>query len=209
MNFLAHLALSGHDELLLIGNFMADYTKGKQAENLPPGVQRGLELHRLIDSFTDAHPAVREMNARLRPYHGHYAPVVSDILFDYILYCNWERYMPENFDSFKIDVYTKLRRNLALFSPRLAERVRGMTGADWLETYTSAAGMADVFRRLLPRLSRPELLAGVGETLSREFAALDAAFGVFYPDLVAEVEGFLGNRLTHSPRNPAQNDPGN
>lgn len=58
MNFLAHIYLSGNNELLKIGNFMADGIRGKQFEIYPKAIQNGILLHRAIDSFTDAHPVL-------------------------------------------------------------------------------------------------------------------------------------------------------
>jgi acyl carrier protein phosphodiesterase len=60
MNFLAHIYLSGNNELLKIGNFMADGIRGKQFETYPKAIQNGILLHRAIDSFTDAHPVFRQ-----------------------------------------------------------------------------------------------------------------------------------------------------
>ncbi len=56
MNFLAHIYLSGDNDLMKIGNFMADGIHGKNLENFPLDIQKGIILHRFIDTFTDAHP---------------------------------------------------------------------------------------------------------------------------------------------------------
>ncbi|MGA2151478.1 MAG: DUF479 domain-containing protein, partial [Geobacteraceae bacterium] len=51
MNFLAHLYLSGDDPELLVGNLLGDFVKGRLSGNFPDGIERGIELHRRIDSF--------------------------------------------------------------------------------------------------------------------------------------------------------------
>ena len=52
MNFLAHIFLSGEgDDLLKLGNFMGDTVRGKQYLNYPKEVQRGILLHRQIDTL--------------------------------------------------------------------------------------------------------------------------------------------------------------
>ena len=56
MNFLAHIYLSGEDEGLTIGNFIADSIKGKKYLNFKKEIQKGILLHRSIDTFTDQHP---------------------------------------------------------------------------------------------------------------------------------------------------------
>lgn len=60
MNFLAHIYLSGDNDLIKIGNFMADGIRGKQFEHFPEDVQKGIVLHRFIDTYTDSHDIFRQ-----------------------------------------------------------------------------------------------------------------------------------------------------
>ena len=80
MNFLAHIYLSGEgNELLTIGNFIADTVRGKEYLQYPEAMQRGILLHRRIDTFTDAHAIFRKSKHRLVPTYNHYAGVLVDI----------------------------------------------------------------------------------------------------------------------------------
>ncbi|MFY8008395.1 MAG: ACP phosphodiesterase, partial [Flavobacterium sp.] len=45
MNFLAHIYLSGDNDLLKIGNFMADSIRGHQYEAYPTEIRKGILLH--------------------------------------------------------------------------------------------------------------------------------------------------------------------
>src|SRR5215471_3876269 len=79
MNFLAHLYLSGNNAPVMLGNFIGDFVKGRQAlSQLSPEVARGVELHRAIDTFTDSQPLVAQSKNRLRPKYRHYAGVIVD-----------------------------------------------------------------------------------------------------------------------------------
>ena len=60
MNFLAHIYLSGNNDLVTIGNFIADGIKGKDYRSYPQDIQTGILLHRHIDTYTDAHKIVRK-----------------------------------------------------------------------------------------------------------------------------------------------------
>ena len=60
MNFLAHVYLSGNDPHLALGNLIADRIKGKDYINYPIPIQKGILLHRQIDTFTDNHPNFRK-----------------------------------------------------------------------------------------------------------------------------------------------------
>ena len=55
MNYLAHIYLSGDNDLVTVGNFIADGIKGKSYKKYPKEIQTGVLLHRNIDTFTDAH----------------------------------------------------------------------------------------------------------------------------------------------------------
>ena len=64
MNYLAHIFLSPENDLVTIGNFMADHVKGNKYKLYAPDLQKGILLHRQIDSFTDAHELVRKSKRR-------------------------------------------------------------------------------------------------------------------------------------------------
>ncbi len=83
MNFLAHAYLSFDREGILIGNFVADFIKGKELNRYHDEIFTGILLHREIDAFTDSHPLVRAGQSYLRPRFRHYSTVITDIFFDY------------------------------------------------------------------------------------------------------------------------------
>ena len=64
MNFLAHIYLSGENQGITIGNFIADGIKGNKYLSYREDLQKGILLHRSIDSFTDQHPIVRQSTKR-------------------------------------------------------------------------------------------------------------------------------------------------
>ena len=64
MNYLGHLVLSGQDDEVLLGNFIADAIKGSSYKMYSTGVQKGILLHRKIDDFTDKHQSYLEGKRR-------------------------------------------------------------------------------------------------------------------------------------------------
>jgi len=52
MNFLAHTWLSFSDDEL-VGNMLADYIRNRERHLFSEGIQKGIALHRAIDTFTD------------------------------------------------------------------------------------------------------------------------------------------------------------
>jgi len=108
MNFLAHLYLSGDNDELKIGNFVADGIHGKPYE-FPPVVQKGIILHRAIDSYTDVHPIFRQGTRRLHPAYHHYAGVIMDIFYDHFLAKNWKNYSDVPLNEYAAGIYKLLQ----------------------------------------------------------------------------------------------------
>ena len=88
---------------------MGDTIRGKQYLDYPEEVQRGILLHRQIDTFTDAHPLFRESKRRLVPLYGHYAGVITDIFYDYFLTKHWRVFSSEDFDGYIERFYALLQ----------------------------------------------------------------------------------------------------
>ena len=62
MNYVAHQVLSFGDPNLQLGNLLGEVVKGNQYQQYSPNLQKGILLHRQIDTFTDAHPIVKELS---------------------------------------------------------------------------------------------------------------------------------------------------
>ncbi len=121
MNFLAHIYLSGDNDFIKIGNFMADGIRGKQFEHFPEDVQKGIILHRFIDTYTDSHDIFRQSTKRLHEKYHHYAGVIVDIVYDHFLAKNWSKYSDENLEDFINRFYNSLHENYAI----LTEKTQG------------------------------------------------------------------------------------
>ncbi|CAH1000486.1 Acyl carrier protein phosphodiesterase [Neolewinella maritima] len=169
MNYLAHLALSHFSPDLQVGNFLGDILRGSEVDLLPAGIRRGVTMHRAIDRLTDADPDVRRLNRLLTVRHSRYAPVLSDVAFDYFLCLNWSQLMDVDIVAFRTRTYGNLQAAREHMPERAARHVDGMTKSDWLRLYTSAAGMQQVFLRMRPRMSQPHYLNDIDESL-RELA---------------------------------------
>jgi len=50
---------------MMIGNFIADHIKGNHYKEYSNEIQKGIFLHREIDTYTDTHPIVRKSKRRL------------------------------------------------------------------------------------------------------------------------------------------------
>lgn len=191
MNHLAHLHLAGPDPGLRLGAFLGDVVKGRNAlEALPPTLQRGVTLHRLIDRTADAHPAVAAVLAGMQPPFRRYGGIFLDVLFDRELTRRWDELAGVPLPAFADGVDALLSTNRHRLTPRLRRfaawaRARGL----WLR-YDDRDMLAEIFAGLARRHGRPSPLARGLEVLDAHEREIDEAFSALYPDLMAKVEAF-------------------
>ena len=190
MNHLAHCFLSLQEEDVLIGNFIGDFVKGNDWREYPPGVQKGILLHRRIDSFTDNHDMTNRSVNRIRPYTGRYAPPFVDILYDHLLAIHWPVYSAESFDVFAENTYRSLEKRAAEMPPVLQERVPKMIAGRFLHGYQQRAGLEWVLDKFSLRLSGNFDAKALSEFFFEEIEAFSADFEAFFPDLLHAVETF-------------------
>ena len=186
MNHLAHFVLSGDDDDLAIGNFVADFITNRQLPDFTEGVQRGIHLHRAIDAFTDAHPVVKQSTKRLHPFHHKYAPVIVDIYYDFLLAKNWERYAPPSLkmSDFIENVYKLLKKRHNELPEKLKKRLPYMIKNNWLMTYTTLEGLNDTFERVERQAAFPGNFGNAAHHLEVYMEEFDEEFNNFFPDLV-------------------------
>ncbi len=184
MNFLAHLYLSCDNEDLMIGNFIADFIRNKEVKNYSPEIQKGIVLHRQIDTYTDVHPLVKKGTHRLQQYHHKYSPVIVDVFYDYLLANNWEKYSGESLDEFCESVYKILENRIGDLPDKLQRRLPTMIEHQWLQAYKTEAGMRYTFKRLSERLSKPEYLDGVVDNLLESEEEFHKEFNSFFPQVI-------------------------
>jgi len=188
MNFLAHLFLSGKDNDILIGNFIADGIRGKELDNYPTHIREGIVLHRKIDTFTDSHPIVRQTVQKLRASSGKYAPVVSDVIYDHFLAHNWSQYSSVPLDQFTQDKYTILKQNREFVPDRMRIVLSTMIRQDWLLNYAQLSGIAKTLRNMSKRVNFANNMATAIKDLEQHYTLFQYEFEAFFPQLQAYVE---------------------
>ncbi len=197
MNFLAHLFLSFENEDHVIGNFIADSIQNREVRNYPAEIQEGIILHRKIDSFTDNHPSVKKGTLRLQPHHHKYAPVVIDILYDYILANNWERYCKESLEVFANNTYTILTKRINQIPEKLKKYLPGMIRGNWLQSYKTIKGLLFTLQKMDERASFPSKFTEAVGHLQLDYELFEGEFNDFFPELISFIKSQNGiNDLT-------------
>lgn len=141
---MAHIYLSGNDPYVKIGNFMADSIHGKKYLKYPKPYQKGILLHRAIDTFTDAHPTVRQSTKRLHPYYSHYSGVIVDIFYDHFLANNWQLYCKEPLESYTSAFYYLLKEHYEILPMNIKKMMPYMIADNWLLNYANFEGIGRV-----------------------------------------------------------------
>jgi acyl carrier protein phosphodiesterase len=188
MNFLAHLYLSGSNDHLKVGNFIADWVKGKNYTHFPEMVQTGISLHRHIDSFTDAHPLVKQSISKLRPDYGKYAGIIIDIFYDHFLAANWDKYSKQSLPSFARNSYIVMLANFRILPAEVKAFIFKLILSNRLETYRTIIGIENVLNLMSNHTSLPNQTKKAINILATEYDSFYAEFDAFFIELKANVQ---------------------
>lgn len=190
MNFLAHLYLSGNDTEVIVGNFMGDAVKGRDLSRFTPHIERGLRLHRAIDSFTDTHPMVLLGRERAHPHAGRYAAVVMDLFYDHLLASEWGTFHSEPLPVFAGRMYTLLEANEHRMPDRTRRMLPYMVAGDWLTSYATIEGIGQALEGLSRRVPHGGPMRGAERVLAGHLGSYLNEFRNFLPQVVVHTEGF-------------------
>ena len=184
MNFLAHIFLSGENELITLGNFSGDGVRGNAYKKFPLEVQVGILLHREIDTFTDAHPTVRKSTKRLHRYYSHYSSVIVDIFYDHFLAKNWETYATVPLEHYVADFYGSLSNHLNILPERIKRLTPIMIEQNWLLSYAEINGIQSVLNGMNRRTKGKSNMHLATEQLVLFYDHFEKEFTSFFAELI-------------------------
>lgn len=185
MNYLGHIFLSGKDDFLKLGNFMADEIKGKSYLSYPVDIQKGILLHRAIDDYTDHHPLVSKGAHRFFDELGHYNSVVIDMIYDHILAKNWNAYSKVKLSVFADEFYMLLDSNQHVLPQKISKVVPYMIEHNWLLSYAKIESLRDILTQMNHKTKHEtELHKGVDIYLNHQ-SLFEEEFIVFFDDMQA------------------------
>lgn len=191
MNFLAHQYLSFQLPVIQLGNLYGEIVRGKDYLDFPQELQKGILLHREIDTFTDSHDAVKNSTRRFHEKYGKYAPVIVDVLYDYILIQHWEKYSEVDFEEFVTRCYDLFQLHFDSFPPQLQFIVQHLLKYDWFHNYTSLEGIRQTLKGISQRSKFPNNIAESVIEFELFEEELTNDFHQFFPELVKHCQLFL------------------
>lgn len=184
MNYLAHIYLSGDNDLVTVGNFIADGIKGKTYKNYPRDIQIGILLHRNIDTYTDAHKTVRLSTKRLHENYGHYSGVIVDILYDHFLAKNWSAYSNIPLAEYVDKFYDSLEDNYSALPSRIQKMMPYMISDNWLLSYASIEGISKVLDGMNRRTKNRSGMDKAVHELELFYKEFETEFSSFFDELI-------------------------
>lgn len=126
---------------ILVGNMISDFVKGKKKFDYPSGIQKGIQLHRFIDTYTDAHPATARAKEVFRPHYRLYSGAIIDVLYDHFLAIDTSVFGIQSLSAFTEKTYNLLEQYRQWFPASFAAMFPYMKTQNWLLGYSTREGI--------------------------------------------------------------------
>ena len=184
MNFLAHIYLSFGDDEITVGNFIADSIRGNKFSHLPPKIQKGILLHREIDTFTDAHPIARQSSKRLHANYSHYSRVIVDIFYDHFLATNWDTYSNIPLEAFTETFYDMIEAHYPILPMGIKRMMPYMIADNWLLNYGTIKGIGRVLNGMNRRTQNKSKMQFAIIDLEAHYEDFESEFTSLFEELI-------------------------
>lgn len=170
---------------------MSDGIRGNDYLNFPEEIQKGIILHRHIDTFTDAHPIYRKSKHRLHKKYGHYSGVIMDIFYDHFLAKNFSNYSNIPLKKFSEDFYHVLDTNFGILTPRFQKILPILKEENWLLMYATIEGISHILYNMDRRTRLRSKMQFSVEELKLFYTEFETEFTLFF----AEMENFVKRKI--------------
>jgi acyl carrier protein phosphodiesterase len=183
MNFLAHLYLSGNDNEIMIGNFIADAVKGKAYQKYSLNIQQGILLHRKIDEYTDTHPITKNLKLLLKKKYNKHSGIVVDIFYDHFLCANWSHFSSVPLEKYISNCHRVILRNIWLLPSKIKAFLPILIARKRLLSYSGIDGIENALRTMSKYTSLPPASDFAIEVLKIHYSYFNMNFLDFFKDL--------------------------
>jgi acyl carrier protein phosphodiesterase len=181
MNYLAHAYLSFGNDEILVGNMISDFVKGKAQFNFPPNIQKGIALHRMIDTFTDTHLATKQAKQVFKPAVGLYSGAFVDVVYDHFLARDEKEFSPGGLKNFTEKTYEILNHFTFLLPEKFNRMLPFMRTENWLLNYRFTHGIEKSFGGIFRRAKYLEKNMTVFNLFTENYDLLYNRYQQFFP----------------------------
>ena len=197
MNYLAHAYLSFERPAIVVGNLISDFVKGKKKFEYPVSIQQGMDLHRAIDQFTDAHGVTKEAASLFKPEYGLYSMAFIDIVYDHFLASDEHLFTDKSLLEFSKSTYAVLNDFSEYHPPKFARMFPSMVSNNWLFNYRHPWGIHRSFEGLVYRARYMDDALPAFTVFENNYEQFRKYFGEFFPELEEFVRAQL-NKIDES-----------
>ena len=183
MNYLAHAYLSFNRPGILVGNMISDFVKGRKKYEYPLQIQRGIALHREIDSFTDSHFATKAAKDIFRPAYRLYAGSFMDVVYDHFLALDENEFTDESLKAFTVNTYDLLDQYTEHFPEKFSAMYPYMKAHNWLYHYRYREGIQKSLGGLVRRSKYLTESDTAYQLFNKHYDELKQFYQLFFPDL--------------------------
>ncbi len=198
MNYLAHAVLSFGNPGILTGNMISDFVKGRKKYKYPLEIMHGIQLHRLIDNFTDHHPATKKAESFFRADYRLYSGPIIDIVYDHFLANDKNEFKTAlELKKFADETYQSLEKSRHLFPHVFASMFPFMKNQDWLYHYHMVTGIQKSLHGLYHRalyMNPPEKAYHI---FLHRYTELQSCYEEFFPQVKQYALEVLNNFNAH------------
>ncbi len=163
---------------------MGDFVKGKNYMQYPIPIQKGLLLHRHIDSFTDSHTLISEAKKIFREEYHLFSGVLIDVLFDYYLSNDVSIFTAASLDTFIQHVYTTIHTYTPILTPDMKTYFGYMQSYNWLYNYKTKEGIALTLKNMAKRYPKLKSHTMAMQLFETHFNELQLLYQQFFPLLI-------------------------
>ncbi len=171
---------------------ISDFVKGKKKFDFSEGVQKGIALHRSIDTFTDDHPVTKEAKQFLKPAVGPYAGAFIDVAYDHFLANDELEFDEHRLQKHVDETYDILSLHESILPPTFKRMLPYMMTQNWLFNYRTISGTEQSFGGVVGRAKYLESSADVFKLFNQHYDALQNCYKAFFPNLKAHATAEFG-----------------
>lgn len=183
MNYLAHAYLSFKNADILAGNMISDFVKGKQKLAYTENIQKGITLHRMIDSFTDTHEVTHAARQFFKPAVGLYSGAFTDVVYDHFLALDETLHTQQQLEAFTVQTYSALDKYVDIMPQHFAQMFPYMKAQNWLYNYRTIDGINKSFGGVVRRAVYLNNSSSAFDAFLKHYNELKECYEAFFPDV--------------------------
>ncbi len=151
---------------------------------IPLSIQKGIELHRAIDEFTDFHPVTTKAKEFFRNDYRLYSGPFVDIVYDHFLALDDKQFLKHNgLKNFTEITYQQLQNNATYFPLIFQKMFPYMQFQNWLYGYRFKEGIRNSFGGLVHRAAFLNESETAFKIFRKNYDLLADCYSEFFPEL--------------------------